>query len=168
MLKYFCCLLLLPGFRRRSRPEPGYLAGARAVTLARLRLHLKFTQIIWNLTSFDVFSKVNINYDLNIFKQFVVSFKNSKIMFSFTRNWSRPKTGRLRNPGCCCCFCCWFCFVIYVIVFIVFVVFVEVVLLLLFVFAVVVGVFVVIFIVIVFFLLLLLFVTLRIVVVVRC
>ena len=72
-------------------------------------------------------------------------------MFSFTRNWSRPKTGRLRNPGCCCCFCCCCCFVIYVIVFIVFVVFVEVVLLLLFVFAVVVGVFVVIFIVIVFF-----------------
>ena len=25
-------------------------------------------------------------------------------MFSFNRSWSRPKTGRLRNPGCCCCF----------------------------------------------------------------
>ena len=35
-----------PGFRSRnwsrSRPEPGYLAGAGAVTLARLRLHLKY------------------------------------------------------------------------------------------------------------------------------
>ena len=30
------------GFRSRSRPEPGYLAGAGAVTLARLRLHLKY------------------------------------------------------------------------------------------------------------------------------
>ena len=40
--KYFC----LSGFRSRSRPEPGYLAGARAgaFTLAqlRLRLHLKY------------------------------------------------------------------------------------------------------------------------------
>ena len=30
------------GFQSRSRPEPGYLAGAGAVTLARLRLHLKY------------------------------------------------------------------------------------------------------------------------------
>ena len=47
------------GFRSPSRPEPGYLAGAGAVTLAQ------FTQITWNLT-FDAFSKVNINYDLYV------------------------------------------------------------------------------------------------------
>ena len=31
-----------PGFRSRSRPETGYLAGAGAVTLVRLQLHLKY------------------------------------------------------------------------------------------------------------------------------
>ena len=50
------------GFRRQSRPEPGYLAGA--VTLAKLRLHLKnlFNNSrklhIWNLKSLNVYSKV--------------------------------------------------------------------------------------------------------------
>ena len=32
----------LPGFWSRSRLEPGYLAGAGAITLARLWLHLKY------------------------------------------------------------------------------------------------------------------------------
>ena len=34
--------------------EPGYLAAAGAVTLARLEL--KFTQFVWYKTSFDIFS----------------------------------------------------------------------------------------------------------------
>ena len=39
----YCTKAVVPaGFRSRSRPEPGYLAGAGAVTLARLRLHLKY------------------------------------------------------------------------------------------------------------------------------
>ena len=33
------------------------------------------------------------------FRQFVASFKKSKLLFSFTRSRSRPKTGRLRNPA---------------------------------------------------------------------
>ena len=53
----------------RSRTEPGYLARARAVTLARLRLHLKYLfnnsrKLYGTLTSFDVSSKVN--YDLYV------------------------------------------------------------------------------------------------------
>ena len=44
------------GFRSRSRPEPEYLAGAGAVTLARLRLQLKF--FVWHITSFDIFSRI--------------------------------------------------------------------------------------------------------------
>ena len=32
---------ILEDFRVVSEPEPGYLAGAGAITLARLRLHLK-------------------------------------------------------------------------------------------------------------------------------
>ena len=60
-------------FRSRSwsRPEPGYLSGAGAVTLARLRLWLLLEYLFnnsqkWNLTSFDVFSNVNIKYDLHV------------------------------------------------------------------------------------------------------
>ena len=34
-------VLFCPGFRSRSRPEPGYLAGAVPVTLAQLRLRLR-------------------------------------------------------------------------------------------------------------------------------
>ena len=34
--------LYTAGLRSRICPEPGYLAGAGAVTLARLRLHLKY------------------------------------------------------------------------------------------------------------------------------
>ena len=37
-----CTYTKKAGFRSQSRPEPGYLAGARAVTLARLRLHLDY------------------------------------------------------------------------------------------------------------------------------
>ena len=35
-------LYINTGFRSQSHPEPGYLAGAGAVTLARLRLHLEY------------------------------------------------------------------------------------------------------------------------------
>ena len=92
-------------FGFRSRPEPGYLAGAVAVTLARL--HLKY--LFKNLTSLDVFSKVNINQDLLLctgtgtcvrtyFRQFVVIFKNSKIIFSFTsRSRLRVKNSRSKS-----------------------------------------------------------------------
>ena len=51
------------GFRSRCRP--GYLAGAGAVTLDRLLLHLTGKYLFKNsrkLTLFDVFSKVNIKY----------------------------------------------------------------------------------------------------------
>ena len=51
---------------RVSEPEPRFLAGAVAVTLARLRLHLKHLlnnsrKLYKKLTSFYVVSKVNIN-----------------------------------------------------------------------------------------------------------
>ena len=50
------------GFRRQSRPEPGYLAGAGAVTLAKLHLKNLFNNSrklhIWNLNSLNVYSTV--------------------------------------------------------------------------------------------------------------
>ena len=55
------------GFRSRCRP--GYLAEAGAVTLDRLLLHLTGKYLFKNsrkLTLFDVFSKVNIKYDLHV------------------------------------------------------------------------------------------------------
>ena len=65
-------------------------------------------QNIWNLTSFDVFSKVNLNQDLyvlvHVLKRILDNsqsvLKKSKLLFSFTRSRSRsrPKTGRLRKP----------------------------------------------------------------------
>ena len=61
----------MAGFRSRSCTELGYLAGVGAVTLVRLRLHLKYLfhnsrKITWYLTSFDVFSKVKIKYNLHV------------------------------------------------------------------------------------------------------
>ena len=56
-------------------------------------------QIIWNLTSFDVFSKVNLNYYLyNIywymcFRQFVGSFKKIPTFVLFTQE---PKPAQNR------------------------------------------------------------------------
>ena len=60
--------LLPAGFWSRSRPEPGYLAGAGAVTLALLRFQLQFqlktyfTQIVYRyfITSIDVFSPLEL------------------------------------------------------------------------------------------------------------
>ena len=92
----------------------GVFGWSRSRHFARLRLHLKY---LFNISrkldgtypSFDVFSKVNINYDLYVLVHVLERildnsysvFKNSKIILSFIRSWgrSRPKKGRLRNPA---------------------------------------------------------------------
>ena len=66
---FFNATVLLWNISSIRISELGYLAGAGAVTLARLHLEYFFNNSrkkTWNLISFDVFSKVNIKYDLHV------------------------------------------------------------------------------------------------------
>ena len=68
-------IVFITGFWSRSSPEPGYLAEAGAGALARPRIHLKYL--------FNNSQKLQ---------------RNSKIMFSFTRIWSRLRIKKFPKP----------------------------------------------------------------------
>ena len=111
-------LHILPGFRSWGiwlEPEPSLWPGFGSTLNICLIIHVNYMELnlIWFLfqSKHKLWPICTDTCNRTYFRQFVVSFKkNSKIMFSFTRNRSRlrvensmsqslPITGRLRNPA---------------------------------------------------------------------